>query len=473
MGEARGFPAASAKGLADAGRRGNLTRATATIRERRATAVADIPDWEELREQARQIKERALRHLDVHLEALESAVQRANGVVHWARDGREANRLVAELVTGAGARSVIKAKSMTTEEIGLNAALAAHGIEAYETDLAELIVQLSGDRPSHIVVPAIHRNREEIRDLFRRNLPGSEAVGESPEELAEVARRFLRERFLASEVGITGANFAVAETGTIAIVESEGNARMCLTLPRMVITLMGIEKVLPRFADLAVMLRLLAPSATGERMNPYTSLWAGAESGEGPEEFHLVLLDNGRTRTLADPVGRNALHCIRCAACLNICPVYERAGGHAYDSTYPGPIGAILAPQLAGLEGSTSLPWASSLCGACYDVCPVKIDIPRLLVHMRGRVVREARSDPDHAVPVAERISMRLVAWLFSGPRRFRAARAVGRRCLRIVNWHPIRRIVPPPLRAWLVSRDLPPAPDRTFRDWWTSRETR
>jgi len=371
------FPAAARHSLADSQLRRNLRTATTSIRHKRARVVAEREDWSELREAGRRIKELSTRHLDRHLETLERTVSERGGIVHWARDGAEANAIVARLVREAGAREVIKVKSLTTDEIDLNAGLARAGIAAIETDLAELIVQLGDDRSSHILVPAIHLNRDEIAQLLRRHLPGAEEVGSEPAQLAEAARGYLRGKFLSVPVGVSGANFAVAETGTVCVVESEGNGRMCTTLPDTLITVMGIEKVLPRFSDLEVMLQLLPRSSTGERMNPYTSLWTGVRADDGPRVFHLVLLDNGRSDVLADPVGRPALHCIRCSACLNSCPVYQRTGGHAYGSIYPGPIGAILAPQLSRLEDHADLPWASSLCGACYEVCPVKIDIPR------------------------------------------------------------------------------------------------
>ena len=283
---------------------------------------------------------------------------------------------------------MIKVKSLASDEIGLNEALALRGIAAIETDLAELIVQLGDDEQSHILVPAIHRNRAEIAALFERTIAQGQELGLEPAAIAEAARRHLREKFLSVPVAVSGANFAIAETGSVGVVESEGNGRMCTTLPKVLITLMGIEKVLPEWRDLEVMLQLLPRSSTAERMNPYTSIWTGVRESDGPREFHLVLLDAGRTQVLADETGRQALHCIRCSACLNVCPVYSRTGGHAYESVYPGPIGAILTPQLQGLDAAPTLPWASSLCGACYEVCPVKIDIPTVLVHLRGRVVQ-------------------------------------------------------------------------------------
>jgi L-lactate dehydrogenase complex protein LldF len=462
------FPEAARTALADEQLRHNLAHVTHSIRAKREAAVAELSDWEALREAGRAIKAETMRHLDEHLERLERSVTAAGGVVHWARDGTEANRVVGDLITAHGATEVVKAKSLTTEEIGLNEALDARGIHAWETDLAQLIVQLSGDTPSHILVPAIHRNRTQIRDLFRHALPGADpGLSDDPEALAEAARRHLRELFLRARVGISGANFAVAETGTVAVVESEGNARMCTTLPEVLITVMGIEKVIPGWRDLEVYLQLLPRSSTAERMNPYTSLWTGVDPSDGPREFHLVLLDNGRTTALADQVGRQALHCIRCSACLNVCPVYERTGGHAYGSTYPGPIGAILTPLLTGLRAGETLPYASSLCGACYEVCPVKIDIPRVLVHLRGRVVREGA----HPEP-GEHAAMGALARLFAHPRAYGAAQRLG-----ALLTAPLRRRgrqvtrLPGPLGGWTRGRDLPP-PQPSFREWW-SRERR
>jgi L-lactate dehydrogenase complex protein LldF len=457
-----GFTEAAKAELRNPQLRRNLRKATTTIRAKREAVVAEVDEWEELREAGRRIKLEAMAQLDVHLERLEAQVVAAGGTVHWARDAAEANAIVTRLVRATGSREVIKVKSMATDEIGLNAALEQAGITAHETDLAELIVQLAHDRPSHILVPAIHRNRAEIRDLFRATLPGAQDVSDDPAALAEAARRFLRERFLSVQVGISGANFAVAETGTVGVVESEGNGRMCTTLPQTLITVMGIEKVLPRFEDLGVMLELLPRSSTGERMNPYTSLWTGVTPGDGPQAFHLVLLDAGRTLTLADPVGRDALHCIRCSACLNVCPVFERTGGHAYNSTYPGPIGAILTPQLSGLQEGADLPWASSLCGACFDACPVKIDIPSLLVHLRGRVIRERGG------PRGEGIAMEALARVFAHRRRYEAAQKLAR-----VGGRPLSRDgriearLPGPLKGWTAVRDLPAPPEQSFRDWW------
>ncbi|MGB8874721.1 MAG: LutB/LldF family L-lactate oxidation iron-sulfur protein [Solirubrobacteraceae bacterium] len=461
---ADGFPQAAARALSDRQLRHNLRNATHTIRDKRAAAVAEVPQWEALRDAAARIKDEVLGNLDVHLERLEESVSAAGGHVHWARDGADACATVARLSHAAGAEEVMKVKSLTTDEIGLNEALGRAGIRAWETDLAEMIVQLAGDRPSHILVPAIHLNRTEIRDLFARSFDLPD-LSDEPAELTSVARRVLRERFMRIPVGISGANFAVAETGTVVIVESEGNGRMCITLPRTLISVMGIEKVLPRLSDLGILLTLLPRSSTGERANPYTTLFTGVHTGDGPQEFHLIVLDGGRTNALADPEGRQALRCIRCSACLNICPVYERAGGHAYESVYPGPIGAIISPQLAGLQEHSTLPWASSLCGACADVCPVRIDIPRVLVHLRGRIAHETETEP-----ATERIAMRLLARIFASRRRYEAAQRallLGRAPLGSSH---LTRALPGPISGWTAARELPPVPEHSFRDWWATR---
>jgi len=454
----RSFPAAAREAVSNAQLRRNVGAATATIQAKRAEVVNELPDWAELRAAGAAIKDDVLAHLDQYLVQLETQVTARRGTVHWARDAVEANRIAVDLVRRAGASEVVKVKSMATQEIGLNDALAGAGITPWETDLAELIVQLGQDTPSHILVPAIHRNRAEIRDIFRRAMPGVDPdLTDSPAALAEAARRYLRQKFLTADVAISGANFAVAETGTLVLVESEGNGRMCVTLPRMLITVMGLEKLVPRWRDLEVFLQLLPRSSTGERMNPYTSMWTGATEGQ---EFHLILLDNGRTATLADPRGRDVLRCIRCSACLNVCPVYTRTGGHAYGSVYPGPIGAVLSPQLTGVAANASLPFASSLCGACYEVCPVAIDIPTMLVHLRSEAVDSARRRRLSA----ERSLMAAAAWAMADSERWtRALRAgrLGRLAAR-------RRALPPPLSAWVAARDLPEPPRETFRDWWT-----
>lgn len=462
------FPRAAKEAVHDTTLRANLRHATHTIRDKRAVAVAELSDWDRLREAGKQIKDHTLRHLDRYLVQLEEAVVRAGGTVHWAADAAEANRIVTDLVRATGEREVVKVKSMATQEIGLNEALEAAGIAAYETDLAELIVQLGDDRPSHILVPAIHKNRAEIRDIFAAKMAdwgraAPDGLPDTPAALAEAARLHLREKFLRAKVAVSGANFMVAETGTLVVFESEGNGRMCLTLPETLISVVGIEKTVPTWRDLEVFLQTLPRSSTAERMNPYTTMWTGTTDGDGPRDFHLVLLDNGRTDTLADEVGRQALRCIRCSACLNVCPVYERAGGHAYGSVYPGPIGAILTPQLRGTasEIDASLPYASSLCGACYEVCPVAIDIPEVLVHLRERVAEQGGK--GHRV---EKAAIKAATWLLDHP----GAMAAGMRAAsRTRRAHP-RRV--PGAAAWTESRDLPELPPEPFRDWWRKNRT-
>ncbi len=481
------FPVNARRELRNSQQRRNLRHATHTIRAKRAKVVGEVEGWEELRLAGEAIKNRTLRHLDVYLEQFEEAVTAAGGHVHWARDADEANRIAVDLVRAATddpEPDVVKVKSMATQEIDLNEALEEAGIAAWETDLAELIVQLGHDRPSHILVPAIHRNRAEIREIFleemaRYGTPAPPGLTDSPADLAAAARAHLRAKFLTTKVAVSEANFAIAETGTLVVVESEGNGRMCLTLPETLISIVGIEKILPTFADLEVFLRLLPRSSTGERMNPYTSMWTGPSAAvtggpgrpmpDGPQDVHVILLDNGRTNVLADTVGRQALRCIRCSACLNICPVYERAGGHAYGSVYPGPIGAILTPQLRGVGSviDKSLPYASSLCGACFEVCPVRIDIPAVLVHMRHKVV-EAKKLSGRRIPTAEAASMKAAAWLMADHRRWeKALKAANLGGALLGRRFDHFGAVPGPAAAWTGSRDVPMVPRQSFRDWW------
>ncbi len=468
------FPEAAAAALHNSQQRQNLHLATRTIRRKRDALVAERDDWERMRLSAEAIKDQTLTHLDTYLEQFEAAATAAGATVHWAPDAAEANRIVAQLVLDTGAGEVLKAKSMATEEIGLDRALAAAGVDSFETDLAALIVQLAGDVPSHIVVPAIHRNRSEIRRIFATNMgafgrPAPADMTDDPASLAAASRAHLREKFLRAGVAITGANFAVAETGTLMLVESEGNGRMCVTMPKTLISVVGIEKIIPTWRDTEVFLQLLARSATGERMNPYTSMWTGVHRAadgtvDGPEDVHIVLLDAGRTDTLADATGRAALRCIRCAACLNVCPVYSRAGGHAYGSVYPGPIGAVLTPQLRGMhsEVDRNLPYASSLCGACFDACPVRIPIPQLLTHLRAKVVDEEPAFP----PSPERVAMKAASAMFDHP----GVMGLGERLAGLA--HTVIRgergiTAVPGLMGWFGSRDVITPPPESFSNWW------
>jgi L-lactate dehydrogenase complex protein LldF len=464
------FPMAARTAMKDGQLRRNVRHATDVIQTKRARVVAEMPDWQELREAGKQIRQHTMENLDFYLEEFEANCTRAGGVVHWARDAAEARQIIVGLVKASGSDEVIKIKSMTTEEIQLNSALEAAGIRPYETDLAELIIQLGRDQPSHIVVPALHKNRQQIREIFRQemNLP---ELGERPEDLADAARMYLREKFLRVKTGVSGANFLIAETGGVCIVESEGNGRMCLTLPETLITVAGIDKIVPRFMDLEVLFQLLPRSATGERMNPYNSIWTGVNAADGPCAFHVVLMDNARTEILADVEGRQTLNCIRCGACQNACPVYRQTGGHAYGSVYAGPIGAILTPQLQEMHHAQSLPYASSLCGACYEVCPVKINIPEVLIHLRNRVVKQ--NGPLNV----EALAMKMMGMIFLSERRFRAAQRMGR----MAEVPLVRRDetgegwigwLPGMFGGWTKARDLQEMPQETFRDWWRKRGT-
>ena len=472
--EAPRFEEAARHALEDSQLRHNMRHATNVIRNKRNNIVAELPDWQELRAAGSAIKAHVMRNLDLYLEQFEANVTRAGGHVHWADDADDARRIIRELIERHGGKEVIKVKTMTSEEIELNSELEAHGIAPYETDLAELIIQLGEDFSSHFVVPALHINHLQIQQIFKRKMPlekmGFSDLGERPPELAEAARRYLREKFLRVKIGVSGANFAIAETGSLAVVESEGNGRMCLTLPDVLISIVGIEKVIPTFQDLEVFFQMLARSATGERMSPYVSVWTGVNPDDGPKEFHVVLLDNGRTRVLEDEVGRQALHCIRCAACLNACPVYERTGGHAYGAVYPGPIGAILMPQLQGMQHSQSLPYASSLCGACYEACPVKINIPQVLIHLRSKLVQEKQGGLGGKLS-RENLGMKTMSRIFQSERLLRWAHKLARLGQGpFVNHGVIESI--PGLSAWTSGRNLLAIPKQSFREWWKERKS-
>ena len=440
-----------------------LSQAAGRFDVHRRHAFEAFPEGEALRDRARDIKTRTLASLDRHLGQLADSVERLGGQVHWAADAAEARRIIVELIRARQARLVVKSKSMTTEEIGLNGALESAGVETIETDLGEYIIQLAGEAPFHIIAPALHKTREEVTQLFVDKL-GAPRL-ENRQDLMQEARRRLRESFGKADVGITGVNFAVAETGSIAVVENEGNARLTTSLPKVHIAVMGMEKVIPDLESLAVFLKILARSATGQKMSSYVSVVSGPareDEEDGPEEFHLVVLDNGRSRLLADPELRESLNCIRCGACLNVCPVYRRAGGHSYGWVYSGPIGAVINPTLIGADQAAQLPFASSLCGACRDVCPVRIDLPRMLLAQRQRVIAEGKA--RRGLP--ERLAVRGFVSSSTSAVRYRWAN-------RILYW--VSRLFSrrsgwwrPPLAAgWTGLRDAPVPSTETFRQRW------
>lgn len=443
--------------------------ATQRFLANRAKLVAELDTWEALRDAAHEIRWHTLDHLDYYLELLERNIVAAGGHVHWARDGEQANDIFVSIARAHGVQTAVKSKSMASEEIHLNDALERAGIRVLETDLGEYIIQLAGTPPSHIIVPALHLTKEGIAQLFREKL-GVDAPAD-PARLTEIAQKKLRAEFLNADLGISGANFLLAETGTLVLVTNEGNGRMCTTQPPLHIAIAGIDKVVPDWDTLTVLLKLLARSATGQKISTYTSFITGprrADAENGPREFHLILLDNGRTKMLRDPQTRAMLKCIRCGACLNVCPVYNNVGGHAYGFAYSGPIGSILAPQIMGAQNTAALPFASSLCGACADICPVKIPIPAILLHLRHRI---AEGDAiDRAVtPVTFRATMSGVARVMSASWMYR----LGSRMLRIVQ-SPFRRNdwlpnLPPPLNRWTTARPFP-AFKNDFRDWWKTR---
>jgi L-lactate dehydrogenase complex protein LldF len=441
---------------------------TLRLYSHRLQAKSEVPGFDELRDRARDLKREVIENLDRYVGQFASSVERRGGVVHWAATAEEACATVIEIVRRAGSKEVVKAKTMVSEEIELNRALEAAGLRAVESDLGEFILQLAGERPAHIVAPAIHKTRHDVSDLFVRHL-GSERTQE-PERLTAIARQALRERFSKAGAGLSGANFAVADTGTVVTIENEGNIRFSTTAPPVHIALVGIEKIIPRFRDLGIFLRLLGRSATGQRLTSYTSLLSGpARQGEdGPAEMHVVLVDNGRTRALADQKMREALYCIRCGACLNACPVYRKIGGHAYGGVYSGPIGALITPVFRGLGQARELPFASSLCGACREVCPVRINIPDLLLHLRSQAQEQTSAPKPKGSPIAERTAMRLWAWAMKRPWAFALGAKVSRFGLRFFSqqgW--IRHFPYFPLAAWTEGRDFPMLAAKPFRKRW------
>lgn len=469
--QAQPFPVAAKAALDDDQLRRNVRHATTVIRGKRTLRVEEMPDWEGLRQAASDVKAHTLAFLASYLLEFEENCIAAGGQVHWARDADEANAIAISLIrqhAGDGLAEVIKVKSMTTDEVQMNAALEGAGIVPYETDLADMIVQMAGDEPSHIVVPALHKNRFEVRDIFREKM-GLNNLGDQAHDLTDAARGYLRKKFLGVRIGVSGANFAIAESGAVCVVESEGNGRMCVTLPDVLISLIGIEKIIPTFQDLEIFLQLLPRSATGERMNPYNSLWTGVHTADGPKVFHIILLDNGRTKLLENERERETLACIRCGACLNACPVYRETGGHAYGSIYSGPIGAILTPQLQSMEVSRSLPYASSLCGACYEVCPVKINIPETLIHLRGRIVREEQ-DRLRGILSPENLAMQAMKAIFLDHRRYEAAQRLARAGQVLFKRDGLLANLPGLAGEWTKFRALRPLARQSFREWWKAR---
>ena len=454
----------SSSALSDEILQGALKRATSLFIERRAEAITSVTDWEALRLRARAVKEHTINHLDYYLEQLVEKVKDQGGNVHWARTAGDVSDYIVALARARNITTVVKSKSMTTEEIELNHALEAAGIRPVETDLGEYIIQLAQEKPSHIIVPAIHKTRDQIADLFAREL-GPDRPN-SVEEITATARQRLRNEFLSAGMGITGANFAIAETGGIVLVENEGNIRLSTQVPKVHVAVVGIEKVIPRVADLSVFLRLLPRSGTGQKQTAYVSFLNGPRSqrhDRGQSEFHLVLLDNGRIRILADEHMRESLYCIRCGACLNVCPVYQKIGGQAYGWIYPGPIGAVISPQLQGMEQSGELPFASTLCGACRDACPVAINLPDLLLSLRSQA-KEGGINRTRG----ERLMMKAVSFGARHPKVFGKAGSVAKWLLRMrASDGKITSVPAGPLRYWTRYRDFAAPPQDSFRKRW------
>lgn len=460
------FHVASAKAAGDEKLRRAIGTAVMKQYDARKLRLLDLPDPDKLRTLAGQIKQHALDHLDYYLEQLAANVERNGGQVHFAADGAEARRIILEIAERSGAKSAVKSKSMVSEEIDLTPAMERAGLEVFESDLGEFIAQISHDKPSHIVGPIIHKDRASIATLFSEYF--GTPYNDEPTALTAQARVFLRGKFRRADFGMTGGNFLVAETGQVCVVENEGNARQSITTPRVLVSLVGIEKVVPRLADLSVMLKLLARSSTGQHMTVYTNLFGGprkAGESDGPEEFHLVLLDNGRSEILAGEY-RETLRCIRCGACLNACPVYRNIGGHAYGHVYSGPIGALITPLFQGLGNFKDLPQASSLCGACYEACPVKINIPQHLINLRRDLVEQKLTG------FWERRIYRLWAWAMASPLRYRWV-------TRLQKWSLRRRAtgggwvtkMPKIAAGWTQIRDLPAPAARTFHEMWKARK--
>ena len=444
------------------------------IEKRRKAITPDLcPDYQELRSHANDVKRHTIEHLDYYLEEFEAKVTAHGGAVVFCKDAEEVADFVLRLAKERRAELIVKSKSMTTEEVDLNERLEHHQLEAVETDLGEYLIQLAHERPYHIVAPALHKTREQVADLLSAKLGVPREI--IIEKQTMIARAVLREKFLAADIGISGANFLVADSGAVVLVENEGNARLTTSAPKIHIAIAGIEKLIPRAQDLAVFLNLLGRSATGQPLTVYTSFLSGPRRGQeidGPDEFYVVLLDNGRTKVLADREKRESLYCIRCGACLNHCPVYRKIGGHSFPWVYSGPIGAILTPQFLGVNHEPGLPFASSLCGACAEVCPVKIDIPKILLELRSEVKKAEEREGSSRL---ERLAFRMWAWMMRHPRIYEMAGMAAASLAPSsdgTGWVKSlpSAMSPPPVRAWLSQRDLPPPPPKSFRQMWRER---
>jgi L-lactate dehydrogenase complex protein LldF len=458
------------KTLQDAHLQEAYRSSTLRLYNHRLEAMHALPGFERLRDRARAIKQDVIEHLDEYLAQFAESVERQGGKVHWAVTADDVCSIVRGIAEQAGVREFVKSKTMVGEEVELNHVLESAGIRGIETDLGELIIQLAGERPAHIVAPAIHMTRQDVSNLFVQHLHSERTT--EPERLTAIARRALRESFSRAGLGVSGANFAVAETGTVVLIENEGNIRLATTSPQIHVALVGIEKIIPRLEDLAVFLRLLGRSGTGQKLTAYTSLLTGPRRGgeDGPQSMHVILIDNGRTTALADKKMREALYCIRCGACLNACPVYRKIGGHAYGWVYSGPIGALVTPEFNGIGKARELPFASSLCGACREVCPVRINIPDLLLHLRAK----AQENPaaSSRAPRGEGLSMRAWAWIVKRPRIYALAGKTARKAQRFWardGW--IRSAPIFPISNWTEQRDFPALAPRPFRERWKKSE--
>ena len=462
------FNKVAAGALRDEKIQANLKGLYKGFHQARIAAAQATPNWEEMRDLGRAIKAHTIENLDYYLELAERNVTNAGGKVFFARDAEAANRYVMDLARSKGVKVVIKSKSMISEEMGLNHRLVEGGVEPVETDLGEYIIQLADETPYHIIAPAIHKSREEVSILFEEklNTPRYQEIT----DLTREARNQLREKFIQADMGITGANFLVAETGTLVLVTNEGNGRMCTSMPKTHVAIMGMEKIVPSMEDLGIFLRLLIRSATGQRISSYVTTVTGprqADDEDGPDEFHLVIVDNGRSRLLADPELRESLYCLRCGACLNACPVYRKVGGHAYGWVYSGPIGAVVSPMLTSLSDAKDLPYASSLCGACREVCPVKINIPKMLLYMRKELTEGQTYPEERNFSRFEKLAMK--GWRLTVTNTFTLglANKVGS----LLQWPLVRRgritRLPPPLSGWTRYRSFPSLASRPFRTRW------